>query len=784
MLQNHFKIAIRNLLRSKGFSLINILGLAIGMASALMILLWVQNEWSFDRYYPNQDRLYTAWNKDMWGDKMVCWPTTPKVMGTVLKTEYPEIEQSARVNWPQTLLAAVGEKRIDITGTMVDSDFLTMFSVPFLRGSAASAFSSPYSILLTRSAAKELFGNEDAMGKTFKLDNQYNVIVTGLIEDWPNNSRFSYKYLLPWSYMKATGQDDSYWGSNSTTNYVLVRPHTNMTALNQKFSTITMRHTDPKNTGRQFLYPVNREHLYGNFKDGQPNGGRIDTVRVFFILAIFILLIACINFMNLSTARSEKRAKEVGIRKTIGARIESLVTQFLMESLLISVIAGGVALLAVQLCLPAFNQLTQKNLTVAYGSLFFWLFFGAFMLFTGILAGSYPAFYLSSFEPVKVLKGAFRRVNAVVTPRKALVVLQFTFAITLIISTVIIVQQLRYAQSRESGYDRNQVLYVHMQGDIKKNVNLIKNDLLTQGISTAVSNTSSPLTASWSNGGMNWPGKAPDDKTIVNRFSTDGNMVKTLGIQVVQGREIDLQQYPTDTFAVLLNESAVKAMRLASPIGQIITDDTTYHVVGVIKDFIIESPYEPIRPMAIFGPNEGYQVMHIRLNPIHSVKDNLDAMKKIFKRYNPEYPFEYHFLNEDYAFKFKDAETTGILVSLFAGLTIFISCLGLFALAAYMAEARVKEIGVRKVLGASVLNITTLLSRDFVVLVLVALVIASPIAWYAMDKWLIGYTFHISISWWVFIIAGALAIVISLVTVSSQAIRAALANPVKSLRSE
>jgi putative ABC transport system permease protein len=784
MLQNHFKVALRNLIRSKGFSLVNILGLAIGMASALIILLWVQNEWGFDRYYPNQDRLYTVWNKDMWGDKMTCWPTTPKVMGTVLKTEYPEIEQSARVNWPQTLLVSVGEKHLNISGTMVDSNFLTMFSVPFLTGNAASAFSSPYSILLTRSMAKQLFGSEDPMGKIFKLDNQHNVTVTGVIEDWPNNSRFNYKFLLPWSYMKVTGQDDSFWGNNSTTNYVLVRSHTNIAALNQKFSTITMRHSDPKNTGRQFLYPVNREHLYGHFKDGKPDGGRIDTVRVFFILAIFILLIACINFMNLSTARSEKRAKEVGIRKTIGARKESLVTQFLMESLLISMVAGIIALLAVQLCLPSFNELTQKHLYVAYGSLLFWLFFGAFILLTGVLAGSYPAFFLASFKPVKVLKGAFKGVNALVTPRKALVVLQFTFAIALIISTVIIVQQLRYAQNRESGYDRNQVLYVSMQGDIRKNANLIKNELLGRGIATAVSNTSSPLTQSWSNGGMNWPGKAPDDKTIVNRFSTDGNLVKTFGIQVTQGREIDLQQYPTDTFAVLLNESAVKAMRLKNPIGQIITDDTNYHVIGVIKDFIIESPYEPIRPMALLGPNEGYNVMHVRLNPAHSVQDNLNAMKPIFKRYNPEYPFEYNFLDEEYSAKFKDAETTGILVSLFAGLTIFISCLGLFGLATYMAESRVKEIGVRKVLGASVLSLTALLSRDFIALVLVAIVIASPIAWYAMDKWLISYTFHISINWWVFIIAGLLAIFISLATVSYQAVKAALANPVKSLRSE
>lgn len=785
MLKNYLTVAFRNLLRSKGFSLMNILGLAIGMASALIILLWVQNEWSFDRFYKNETRLYQVWNKDKWGTVLTCWSATPKILGPTLKQEFPEIEQASRVNNDRTLLFVYGDKHLEVTGTMADPDFLTMFSVPFTEGTASGAFNSPYSIIVTKSLAKKLFGNEDPMGKTFKIDNKNNVTVTAVVADPPNNTRFDYEFILPWAYLTANGQDDNYWGNNSTHTYVMVKEGTNMARLNDRIKEVIKRHSGPDQTERQFLYPVSREHLYAQFKDGKPDGGKIDMVRAFLVLAIFILLIACINFMNLSTARSEKRAKEVGIRKTIGAQKVSLVIQFLAESILISVIAGIVALVIVQLSLPSFNDLTRKVLFIGYGNPLFWLGFVSFILFTGVLAGSYPAFFLSAFQPVQVLKGGFKKVNALVTPRRVLVILQFTFAIILIICTVIIERQIRFAQDRDTGYDKHNLIYVGMQGDIFKNANLIKGELLNQGIATSISNTSSPITSSWSNtSGIQWPGKVPGDQTMFNRYSTDGNLVRTMGMQVILGRDIDLANYPSDTFAVILNESAVHAMGLQHPIGQVIGDDTNYHVVGVVKDFIIESPYEPIRPMTIFGPSQGFGTMHIKLNPAHSTQENLTAMEKVFKRYNPEYPFQYKFIDEEYTRKFKDEQTTGILAALFAGLTIFISCLGLFGLAAYMAESRIKEIGVRKVLGASVFNITTLLSKDFVTLVGIAILIASPLAWFTMHQWLAGYAYHTPISAWIFVFAGLAAILLSLATVSYQAIKAALANPVKSLRSE
>jgi putative ABC transport system permease protein len=787
MLKNYFKVAFRSMMRRKGFSLLNISGLAIGMASAMLILLWVQNEMSYDRFYPNANRLYLAWNKDTWGSKLTCWSTTPKVFGPVYKHETPEVEKESRVNWNQSLLFTVGEKRLNVTGTMVDPDFLTMFSFPFVNGDANTALNSPQAIVLTEKLAVKLFGSPNsAMGKTIKIDNKDNYTVSAIMKDLPNNTQFDFEYLLPWAYMVAHQNDDSSWGNNSTRNYVLLKPNANIDNVNAKIKNFSINHQGKGATTQMFLYPVSELRLHSQFKDGKPSGGRIEIVRVFTIIAIFILLIACINFMNLSTARSEKRAKEVGIRKVAGALRQGLIGQFLAESVLIAFIAGVLALVIVQLSLHSFNNLTRKELYVGYGSLYSWLTFFAFIFVTGILAGSYPAFFLSSFKPSAVLKGAFKKAHALVTPRKVLVVLQFTFAIILIICTIIVEQQLKYGQDRENGYDKNNLVYVFMTGDVEKKYTAIKEELLQKGIATSISKTSSPITQSWSNTwGINWQGKPANDKTIINNFCSDGNLVTVTGMKVVEGRDIDLKKYPGDSMSVVLNEASVKIMGFKHPVGQVLSYDTNYTVVGVVKDFIMESPYEPIRPIAIFGPHEMFfNTMHIKLSKNNTTANNLAAMEKIFKQYNPQYPFEYHFVDEVYAQKFEEEKLTGILAALFGGLTVFIACLGLFGLAAYMAENRLKEIGVRKVLGASVTGITTLLSIDFIKLVLISIFCATPVAWWAMDSWLKGYEYHTSISWMVFVGAGIIAVVIAILTVSFQAIKAAVANPVKSLRSE
>jgi len=788
MLRSYLKIAFRNLTRNKSFSILNIAGLAIGMASAMLILLWVENELKYDNFYKNSDRLYQSWNRDRGNKELNCWNNTPKILGPTLKKDYPEIEKATRVNWDATTLLNVGEKKLNVTGTMVDPDFLTMFGFPFLSGNMNTALDNPGDIVITNKLSKELFGDEDAMGKKIRIDNKHDFIVTAVMKDLPRYTDFDFEFLLPWSYMHTVDQDDSSWGNNSTHNFVLLRPNASIASVNKKIEDIIIKHGEHGWTTKSFLYPVSRLHLHSNFVNGVETGGKIETVKVFIIIAAFILLIACINFMNMSTARSEKRAKEVGIRKVVGAERKSLVGQFIGESVLIAFIAGGLALILAQLFLPAFNNLTGTQLFIDYGNPFFWLVFIWFILVTGILAGSYPAFFLSSFNPVSVLKGGFKKVHAAVTPRKILVVTQFTFAIVLIVSTLIIRQQTTYAQEREAGYEKNNLTYVFLSGDIQKNYDLIRNDLLEKGIALSVTKTSAPLTEGWNSGGASWTGRNPNDRTEFNYYNSDGNLVKTAGLQLVQGRDIDMKNYPTDSTAVILNEAAVKAMGFKNPLGQIIDHgqwDADWHVIGVVKDFILQSPYDPIRPMIIQGPRANwFNLIHIKLNNARSTAVNIAAMEKIFKQYNPNYPFEYHFIDEQYAKKFSDEQKTGTLTAFFAGLTIFISCLGLFGLAAYMAENRIKEIGVRKVLGASVASITTLLSKDFLRLVLISILIASPVAWWAMNKWLSGYDYHIQISWWIFVAAGAISIFITLCTVSFQAVKAAVANPIKSLRTE
>ena len=785
MIKNYLKVAFRNLLRKKGFSLINILGLAIGMASAMLIFLWIQNEVSYDQFHPQKERIYEAWNRASFSGELNCWNTTPKVLARTLEHDIPEVERAARVN-NSNYLFSVGDKRITSRGCTVDSGFLQVFRFPMLKGNRLTALDDMHSIVLTEKFAKKLFGHEDAMGKIIKLDNKDNFTVTGIVKDLPNNTRFEFEYLLPWSYLRYLGNDDENWGNNSTRTYVLLKEGTRFAAANAKIKTIKQKYARDEPDWEMFLYPISRWRLYSRFTDGVEDGGRITFVRLFGTIAIFILLIACINFMNLSTARSEKRAKEVGIRKVVGARKSALVSQFIGESILIAFIAGLFAVLLVQLSLPAYNELTDKKLFIDYGNIRFWLSGLALVIFTGVLAGSYPAFFLSSFKPVKVLKGTFKKSAALVTPRKVLVVLQFTFAIVLIICTIIVKQQIDHAQSRETGYNKNHLIYHFLSGDIEKNYSTIKNELLSSGIASNVTKTSAPLTQSWSDGwGQEWEGKDPNDKTDFYRYNQDEGLGETAGLQFIKGRDFNLSQFPTDSTAMIINESSLKVMKFKDPIGKIVKDNgQNWHIVGVIKDFILTSPYEPTRPMLIFGAGSWFNTMLIRLNSNHSTAQNLKKAEAIFKKYNPEYPFDYTFIDEEYARKFENEKRTGTLAALFAGLTIFISCLGLFGLATYMAENRIKEIGIRKVLGASVAGVTALLSKDFLKLVFLSLLIAVPLSWWAMTKWLEDYTYRVSIEWWVFALAGFLSILIALLTVSYESIKAAIANPVKSLRSE
>lgn len=786
MYKNYLKIAWRNLLRNKSFSLLNIVGLSIGLAVTALIVIWINFELGVDQYHANKDRIYEVYNKYPVDGELWTWNSTPKVMGPVIKKDYPEVEAVTRYYYDTPFLFSKDDKRIKSTGTVVDPDFLKIFDFPLLEGTVETVLEGVNSVVVTETFAKKMFGTESAMGKTVKVDNTDTFMITGILKDLPSDTGFNFEFLMPWKYLEQKGWHDEYWGNNSVATYVMLKKETDYRAFSEKIGNLRERYDKDSPDMVTFLYPWSRYWLHSEFENGEEVGGRIIIIRMFGFIAAIILLIACINFMNLSTARSEKRAKEVGIRKTVGAQKGSLVVQFLGESILISFLAALLALVIVMIALQPFSTLIEKPLTLDLANPWFWLSALGIILFTGILAGSYPALYLSRFRPSKVLKGTFKKMDSPITPRKVLVVFQFSVAIILITATIIVGQQLNKVQDRQSGYAKNNLIYTMMEGDIEKNYPLIKEELLASGTATSVTKTNSPITQSQSNSmEFQWKGKSEDNRTLVYRFCADDAVVKTMGLELVAGRDLDLDKYPTDSTAAIINESAVELMDFKEPIGQTFRDNgVDWHVVGVIKDFVMRSPFQKTDPMAIEGAKAWFDVVHVKFANDSDTSEALAETEVVFHKYNPEYPFEYEFVDQAYAKKFDSEKRIGQLVSLFTLFTIFISCLGLFGLASYMAENRIKEIGIRKVLGASVQNITTLLSKDFLKLVLISLAIAIPISWYFMSGWLEDFAYRITISWWTFALAGILALGIAMITVSYQAIRAAVRNPVKSLRTE
>lgn len=792
MINNYIKIAWRNLLKNKAFSSINIIGLAIGMAGALLIALWLQNMLSMDRFHMKGDRLYVISNRDMNQGQMWAWVNTPKIMGPTLKKDFPDIEKFTRYDQFNNFLTTYNNKKIVSQVAFVDPGFFDMFSFPIVKGNKNKLLQNANSVVLTQKFAETLFGNSDPVGKTIKIDSVNLVTVDAVLQDLPNNTSMQFDYLLSWEYAKKIGYTDENWQNNSIETYVLLRETTPLEAFNNKIRLVSQNHINVGNneirsTNEIFAFPYQDAYLYNKSVNGAYTAGRIQLVHLFTWIGSFIFLVACINFMNLSTARSERRAKEVGVRKVVGADRKSLIAQFIVESVLISFAAMILAVGCIILILPAFNNLVEKNLHISLLSGSNWLFLIIFTIITGVLAGSYPAFFLSSFKPLKTLKGKLNSYKRGLSVRSILVILQFSIAIILTIATIIIFQQIQHTKDRDRGYDDNGLLVSSISGELEKNYLNLRNELLASNAVVSVSKNMSPVTDRYSNGmGFSWPGSSESDKKVsFNRFSTDADAVENLGFTLLSGRDIDIYKYKTDSNAMLLTETAVKSMRLQNPIGQVIHGDREdWTVVGVIKDFIVDSPYGETLPMIIFGPKSWFTNIHYRLNPNNSTVNNLKTVADIFKKFNPDYPFEYKFIDKNFEAKFKETQSIGTLSMLFAVLTIFISCLGLFALIAYMAETRMKEIAVRKVLGASIGQLTSLLSVDFIKLVLMAILIASPIAWWVMDNWLQDYNYRIEIQWQYFAAAGLMAILISLATISFQTIKAALSNPVDSLRNE
>ena len=798
MLRNYFKIALRNLVKNKGYSAINIGGLAAGMAIAMLIGLWVYDEFSYDKYHQHYDRIakvmqtVTVEGKKYHGEYM------PGPLGEELRTFYSDdFKYVVMSSFSDEHILAYEEKKFTRNGNYMSPETPEMLSLKMIHGTYAG-LRDPSSILLSEGVAQVLFGAENPLGKIVKLDNAMNLKVTGVYADLPYNTEFrDLTFIAPWDLYVSTQNwvktalDNKEWDNNSWQILAQINPNSNFDAISKKIKDVKLKHT-PQTAYMQpavYLHPMEKWHLYSSWDNTGNVTARIQYVTLFGIIGVFVLLLATINFMNLSTARSEKRAKEVGIRKAIGSVRGQLIGQFLSESLLVVALAFVLSIVLVIVLLPAFNVLADKQISFLWTNPLFWLGGIVFCLITGIISGSYPALYLSSFQPVKVLKGTFAPGRFSAMPRKVLVVLQFTVSVTLIIGTIIVYRQIQHAKNRPIGYDRNGLINVEINTpELRNQYNVLRRSLLETGAVVEMSTSSTPPTQTNSNnGGFEWEGKDPNFKDNFSTIAVTHDFGKTIGWQLVEGRDFS-RSFSTDSTGMVMNEAALKYMGFKKPsdmIGKYMKwHGVTYTVVGVVRDILMDSPFKPVRP-ALFMVNYGWaNVINIKLNPGLSASESLPKIGAVFHKLNPGSPFDFKFADQEFAVKFSTEDRIARLASVFAGLAVMISCLGLFGLASFTAEQRTKEIGIRKVLGASVSNLWALLSGDFVLLVIIACLISVPIAYYFLNGWLQKYEYRTEISWWIFAASGAGALAITLLTVSYQAIRAALLDPVKSLKSE
>ncbi|MGN6530411.1 MAG: ABC transporter permease, partial [Ginsengibacter sp.] len=775
--------------RTIGYSLLNIIGLSIGLAVALLIGLWVYHQYSYDKFLPEYQSVYRVQrNFDSNGDTLT-FQTTSLKLADALRTRIPEIEYVAESDWTGNHGLNVGEKKLYVNGAISGADIFKIFQYSFLEGNANTVFKDPYSIVLTQSLAKSLFGNEEAMNKLIRFDNSNDLKVTGVIKDVPENATFSFKYIVPSSYSYAVNPQIktdglSSFGNNNLQIFVKLKPGINYAQVAPKIRNI--EHTETGSTNAMLSYvtlqPLNRWHLYSNYVNGQDTEGFLTYVRMFSIIGLLVLIIACINFVNLTTARSEKRAREVGVRKAIGSQRKDLVIQFLTEAFLLTTIAFVFAVLLAWLSLPAFNTLTETHIAIPLSNIYFWMLMLGFVFITALFAGSRPAFYLSSFNPVKVLKGTIQAGRSSLS-RKVLVVIQFSCSIALIISTVIIYRQIQYAKSRPTGYSLNRLMSTNMNDVLNKKFTALKNELIEKGIVSSVTSATSPATDIWWHTDIDqWPGKEAGETVEMGAIIESGDYFKTMGMNFKEGRDF---AGSNDSTSVIFNEAAIKRLRIKNPVGQKIKDfGKEFTIVGVVEDALMVSPFKAADPtMFYITPDPQNNIMY-RLSPNKKTQDAIMQLTAIFNKYDPAYPYDYSFSDQQYASKFNLEKLIGKLAGLFAALAIFISCLGLFGLAAYVAEQRTKEIGIRKVLGASIQQIWLLLSKDFIMLVLISCIIAAPVSFYFLHRWLMNYDYRIHIGAGVFVFGGLGALLITLITVSFQSIQAAIANPVKSLRSE
>lgn len=798
MFKNYLKIAWRNLITKKFTSFINIGGLALGMSVSLIIGLWIWSELSFDRSIPNYDRIAMVLQNHTRNNQTETWNTQAYPTGQALRSNYgSDFKQvvMASGTWPHVL--SFGGNNLKQNGNFMEPGITEMLSLQMAEGSRAG-LNDPSSILLSRSAVLAIFGKGEAMNKTLRIDHDLTVKVAGVYEDLPSNSYFAdLKFIAPWSLLVQSQHYDTRftnpWGSSMFQTYVQLADGADMSAVSQKIRDVKLNAIRNSKTADMhsnlvvFLQPMARWHLYSEFKNGVNTGGRIQYVWLFGIIGAFVLLLACINFMNLSTARSEKRAMEVGIRKAIGSLRSQLIIQFYIESLLTALLAFLLGLALVLLSLPYFNGIAGKQLGIPWTNIYFWLCSLGFCVFTALIAGSYPAIYLSSFQPVKVLKGTFRTGRLAMLPRKVLVILQFTASVMLIIGTIVVFRQVEFAKDRPVGYSRNGLITIPLQTDeINKQYQAVRNDLISSGMVSAIAESETPITQTYvTQSGLDWRGKNPALQEEFTSVAITPEFGQTIGWRVKRGRDLS-STFLSDSSSFIINETAAAYMGLKEPVGETIRwkGNGNYTIVGIVKDIVTGSPYDQAKPMFFYLRKGHLSNMLLRINPSVSAHTALIKIAAIFKAYDASSPFSYNFVSEDFAKNFDNEERVGKLASCFSFLAILISCLGLFGMASFMAEQRKKEIGVRKVLGATVPALWAMLSKDFIRLVFISLLIAMPLSYLFMEQWLQHYNYRTAFSWWIFLLTAAGTISVALLTVSYQTIQAALANPGKSLKAD
>ncbi|MDX1939263.1 MAG: ABC transporter permease [Saprospiraceae bacterium] len=788
MLRNYFKIAWRNLLKNKVFSFINITGLATGLACAFLIYLWVNDELNIDKFHEKDSQLYLVMANHTHTDAIQTIPNVPGLLAPAMKTELPEVENAVHTTGRlENFIISTEDKHINAQGRYAGEAFFDVFSYDLIEGVKDQVFTDKNSIVISESLAKKLFNTTDhIIGKSLEWqssEKKNEVFISGIFKDVPASASEQFDLLLPFSYFEAEVMPAQYvhWYNYYAYTYLILKKGTNIAAFNAKIKDFVAKRAEGSIV-TLFVKPYSENYLYGKYENGVQAGGRIEYVRLFSIIALFILIIACINFMNLSTAKSSRRMKEVGIKKTLGAGRFSLIYQYLGESLLISFLALIIAIVLVEIFLPQFNIITGKNLSLHYNIELILPLLGITIL-TGLIAGSYPALYLSGFNPVNVLKGKLKASIGELWVRKGLVVFQFCISMILIVAVMIIYKQIAFVQNKHLGFDKDNVINFEMRGQVSDK----KETFLTEvkkipGVINAAETGFKVGGNGWTQG-VNWEGKSPNDDYIFEEVITGDNTIETLDITMVAGRSFS-NEFGMDSMSIIFNEAAIKTMGLKDPIGKTIRHYTgNKQIVGVMKDFHTNSLHDQIKPLFfLYKPEETTNII-IKLEA-GKERETIARLQDFYQKFNPGYAFDYTFLDQDYQALYEAEQRVSTLSKYFAGLAILISCLGLFGLAAFAAEQRSKEISIRKVLGATTTSIVGLLSKDFLKLVFVSLLLASPIAWYLMNKWLENFAYHIEIKWWVFAIAGSAAIFIAFMTIGFQSIKAAVANPVESLKTE